>query len=184
MPTNPYQSPTTTCQRSAQANRWNLGSALSSFLIFVIVAFSSFFQLTLTFFGDSTGHWPGFVCGGIAIVIGIAVAYLATTAGFLQRVGTASLLAAGATSLLITVALLAYKRSLEGLMLILPTSVHDMAPGHLILITSSTLGSVFGLWGCVCGQRTGRGLATIVGGGCGMVCICHLVAVGIRLVRS
>lgn len=182
MHTNPYQSPTTTSQHSTQPDSLHPSSVLSNILIFVIVAVSSFFQLILTFFGDSTEFWPVFVCGGIAIAIGITVAYLAKAARILQRVGTASLLAVGATTLLITVALLSYKQSPDGLALLLPQSVSNMAPGQFILITASILGSTCGLCGCVYGGRTGRVLATIVGGGSGIICTCYLIAVVIRLV--
>ena len=182
--TNPYESPTTQSHQF-KSERLSLDSAISAFFLFVIVSFTSFFLLTLTFFSDSTAYWPGFVCGGIAIVIGSATAYVATRARLFQRIGAASLAAFAASSLLIAITLFSYsyRRLPDDLVaVLLPLSINDLAPGQWILISSSIVGSVFGLLGCLRGRRIRSVLAMTIGGACGLACICHLLAIGIHFV--
>ena len=138
--------------------------------------------LISAFKSHSTAYWPVSVCVGVAIFIGMVVAYLATTDRVLRSIGSVSLSSAVATGLLMVMAFMIYNRTPDDFMRIFfASSVDEMHLGNWILIASSLFGSVFGCWGCLRGLRTGRIPAIIVGGGCGIACICHLVAVGIRL---
>jgi len=176
---NPYESPSAELQ--APNSKFSFALALLALVVFSVVSFQSFLIILLTFFGKSTAYWPGYLCGGIGVLIGILAAFLTLKTKVVQQVGWASLLAASLGSFLIIFALTMQIHPERISEHFLPATVSDMGIGHFLILAFSILGAFFGIWGFISGVKNHRAAGMLIGGGFGFPCVGHLVAMALRL---
>ena len=153
-------------------------------MVFGVVSFQSFLILLLSFFGQSSAYWPGYLCGGIGILLGLFAAYLTLSTKIIQHVGWASLLSASLSSFLVIIVLMMQTKPERVEQFFLPSSIEEMGFAHKVILGSSTLGAFFGIWGLISGIKSRRVAAMLVGGGFAFPCVCHLLAVGLRLISN
>jgi len=175
---NPYESPR--ADSKEPSGRPEHVSGFTAVLIFSIVSFELFFILILTFFGNSSAYWPGYVCGGISVFLGLAAAYLALKTKMVEQIGGASLISAASSSLLIIVILVLLKSPTQLENALLPDSLEYIVPR----ISFSLIGAAAGLWGLVRGIENRRVPGIVLGGGLGVLCLVYLLAMGIHLASA
>jgi hypothetical protein len=134
---------------------------------------------------DSVEIWHGLLFGGISLFIGIAASFASIKTKLFKKIGFAPLVAVTANNMVLVLTVALYRSSNDLVWAILPQSIHDMAPAHrLLVIPSSTIGTVFGVIGCIQGRRINSSLAVIVSSACGFACLCHLLVIGTTLLMN